>query len=543
MKRMACAIALAAGTGLAGIATMPALANPSPATAATGLQVNVVPPGTVSNDGIIPLDVKFHGGNIRIIELYIDGSRITRQALSTRDGRGVVHFTLEPTLLTEGSHEVLIKAYEADGTCATTTTQIVVASADLNALARFEWPKRNAEIQGVVPIKIKIDPSIMDPYVTYTIDNDFLAFRNYAPFVYNWDTGKVPNGVHNIGIEVMDGHSLQVVQKMTITVNVKNVGGLTMIPPGASIKPPRADAGTVTDAIKNVAESALPSSVLPANDSVLGIARSSAPKPTAPALGLRANAPLRSSGRESHAAPTVLNSTFDLAEKAMQGMPLDHTVDVLRMAAAVIGAPSNTRPTINPSAHVAPGLAALAADPRELMPSSTIAGLAHLAPHFPHAGAIALRPSTSRSGAHAVATGQPAVRAAAAQPTLPRFSPTPRRKTFDVAFNNRMINFDVPPREENGIPLAPFRAIFENTGGTVKWNNDAKIVHAFDSQHDIEIKIGDKEATVNNTPLSMEAVPYIDHGRTIVPLSFVRDAMDVKITYDKETGHLLIEKK
>ena len=169
-----------------GIAALPALSDPNPATIASGLQVNIVPPGTVSGDAPIPLDVRFHGGNVRLIELFIDGARLTRYPLSTRDGRGVIHFTVDPSLLSEGSHEVLIKAYEADGTCATTTTQIVVASADLNALARFELPRRNSEVQGLVPIHIKIDLSIMDPYVTFTVDNDFLAFRNYAPYDYNW---------------------------------------------------------------------------------------------------------------------------------------------------------------------------------------------------------------------------------------------------------------------------------------------------------------------------------------------------------------------
>src|SRR5437762_14345839 len=111
MKRTACVFALAAGTGLA-VGAAPGLAEPTPATVASGLQVNIVPPGTVTNDSTIPLDVKFRGGNIRIVELSIDGTRITRQALTTRDGHGILHFTLDPTLLTEGSHEILIKAYE-----------------------------------------------------------------------------------------------------------------------------------------------------------------------------------------------------------------------------------------------------------------------------------------------------------------------------------------------------------------------------------------------------------------------------------------------
>jgi len=540
MKRMACAIALAAGSSITGFAALPALANPSPATAEVGLQVTVTPPGTVSGDATIPLDVKFHGGNIRVIELFVDGARLTRQALTTRDGRGVVHFSLDPSLLAEGSHEVLIKAYEADGTCATTTTQINVAPADANALAKFEWPKRNAEVQGIVPIKIKIDPSITDPYVTYTVDNDFLAFRNYAPYVYNWDTAKVGNGIHNIGIEVMDGRTLQVVQKMTIVINVKNVGGLTMIPPTAGAKTERPAAGSVAEAIQGVAESVLPNADLSVRDSVLGLARSSSHGPqsrmgaNSTLTGFRSNTPLRrvDPGRNLPALPTMEANASD---SVLKYLPLQNSVDTLRTSMAGIAAPNVNRPAPNPGGmHIAPGLAALAANPRDLMPSLAGAtfGLARQSVHFRRVGAIALRPSTE----HRV------VRGSAAPASLPAFTHS-KRKTFDVAFNNTIINFDVAPRVENGLPLAPFRAIFEHAGGTVKWNNEVKLLRAFDSQHDIEIKIGSKEAKVNNVPMSMEAVPYLDHGRTIVPLSFVRDAMDLKVTFDQETGHLMIEKK
>jgi hypothetical protein len=41
----------------------------------------------------------------------------------------------------------------------------------------------------------------------------------------------------------------------------------------------------------------------------------------------------------------------------------------------------------------------------------------------------------------------------------------------------------------------------------------------------------------------METAPYIDRGRTIVPLSFIDDALNVNVDYDKETGHVLITSK
>jgi len=543
MKRMACAVALAAGSGLAGFAGLPALAEPSPATAAAGLQVDIVPPGTVSADGPIPLDVKFRGGNIRVIELFVDGVRLTRHSLTTRDGRGVVHFSLDPSLVSEGSHEILVKAYEADGTCATTTTQIGVASGDVNALARFEWPKRNSEVQGIVPIRVKIDPSVIDPYVTYTVDNDFLAFRNYAPYVYNWDSAKAGNGIHTIGIEVMDGRTLQVVQKMTVAVNVKNVGGFTKIPPSIADKP-HVENGSVAETVKGVAESTLPEAAVSSRDTILGLARSvaravkaSVRHSSAPG-GLMSRTPLRNSSRQraSFLPSGPLNVLpLDPTAFIVTATPLSKTAGALSASWTAIAAPSVNPPAANPGGpHIAPGLAALSSDPADLMlaPAKANFGLARQSVHFRRASGIALRPAGERRF----------VRGVAAPASLPGFRTT-TRKTFDVAFNNTIINFDVPPRVENGLPLAPFRAIFEHTGGTVKWFNDSKVVRAYDSDREIEIKIGAREAKVNNQSLPLEAVPYIDRGRTIVPLSFVRDAMDLKVTFDEATGHLMIEKK
>ena len=41
----------------------------------------------------------------------------------------------------------------------------------------------------------------------------------------------------------------------------------------------------------------------------------------------------------------------------------------------------------------------------------------------------------------------------------------------------------------------------------------------------------------------MAVKSYIDHSRTIVPLSFVADALDVLVSYDKASGRMRIESK
>jgi hypothetical protein len=155
---------------------------------------------------------------------------------------------------------------------------------------------------------------------------------------------------------------------------------------------------------------------------------------------------------------------------------------------------------------------------------------------------VAARPSTHLNGVAVPATARPIQIARAFQPHVgSRSMHNAHVKTFDVAFDNTQIAFDVPPRIENGMPLAPFRAIFEHSGGSVKWYGESKTVRAINNSKEIEIHIGDKEATINNQKVKMDAKAYIDRGRTIVPLSFVRDAMDVKVTYDAHTGHVLIE--
>ena len=71
---------------------------------------------------------------------------------------------------------------------------------------------------------------------------------------------------------------------------------------------------------------------------------------------------------------------------------------------------------------------------------------------------------------------------------------------------------------------------FEHTGGRLYWFGEAKTVKAVNTSREIELKIGDANATVNNQTLTLERAPYLDSGRMlIVPLTFIRDALNLKI--------------
>lgn len=115
-------------------------------------------------------------------------------------------------------------------------------------------------------------------------------------------------------------------------------------------------------------------------------------------------------------------------------------------------------------------------------------------------------------------------------------------KSISVVYDNKPVNFDVQPSVQNGVPLTPFRHLFEKAGGKVEWQNTSKTVHANGQGREIYIQIGDKLAKVNNLPIELDLAPFLKNGRTIVPVSFLKDALNVNVEYDEKTGQVLITK-
>jgi hypothetical protein len=113
--------------------------------------------------------------------------------------------------------------------------------------------------------------------------------------------------------------------------------------------------------------------------------------------------------------------------------------------------------------------------------------------------------------------------------------------SYSISLNAKPVKFDsVKPRVTDNVPLTPFRYLFEQSGGKVSWTNKTKSVTANGQGKDIYIRIGDKLAKVNNLPIQLDLTPFIENGRTIVPLSFIKDALDVEVDYDPVTNHVLI---
>ena len=119
----------------------------------------------------------------------------------------------------------------------------------------------------------------------------------------------------------------------------------------------------------------------------------------------------------------------------------------------------------------------------------------------------------------------------------------PVHSDYEIVYAGTPLTFDVAPTIHQGVPVTPFRHLIEHAGGDVKWEPIDKEVEASTDGRDIWLKIGDKIAKINSLSTQLELAPYIQSGRTIVPLSFIKQALNVDIDYDKATGHVLITPK
>ncbi|MBI3910074.1 MAG: LysM peptidoglycan-binding domain-containing protein [Armatimonadetes bacterium] len=108
--------------------------------------------------------------------------------------------------------------------------------------------------------------------------------------------------------------------------------------------------------------------------------------------------------------------------------------------------------------------------------------------------------------------------------------------TFRVAIEDQPVRFDVPPRVDGGIPLAPFRQIFEHAGGKVMWIKETREVHGSKPDTEVRLKIGSDQALINGETILLDQPAFIDRGRTIVPIRFIEQALDVKAEYDVKSG-------
>lgn len=92
--------------------------------------------------------------------------------------------------------------------------------------------------------------------------------------------------------------------------------------------------------------------------------------------------------------------------------------------------------------------------------------------------------------------------------------------------------FDSEPVIKNQRTMVPLRKIFESLGAQVEWNDRTKTVSAKSGDQIIKLTIGNNTASVKGSEVRLEAAPFIQDDRTLVPLRFVSEHLGAEVKWD-----------
>ncbi|HLK16186.1 MAG TPA: stalk domain-containing protein [Fimbriimonadaceae bacterium] len=422
------------------------------------------------------LTVKYQGVIASLVELRINGESIATRTVAQDKDNGETNFTVDLASLRDGDNAIEIRLFDKSGKMVGSEKTTLTTDDGTPAPFFMENPKMGATVEGSVELTVGFNKSFAGSIVSFFVDNQLQSVSNTPPYSFLWDTTRGANGWHELESWLVDD-SNSTLRTKKIRVFVNNPSGHTRRE-GRDVQPkPKSD--------PNLTPKGNP-------DSKGGVTGTPAgPKPIAD------GGPATAAGK---AQPTTTE-------------PLDLKTSDNTSKVGIAGNASGLKP-----ARTGNGIAT---GPKLLTPTFL---------------RVATNTAQVKVASPVVA---PAVNAVHLIP-ITQGTRIPNLSTFAILMNGEFVNFDVAPRVDEGVPMTPLRFLFERDGGKVFWHGADQSVTATAEGRDVFVKIGESLAKVNASPIQMERAAYLESGRTIVPLSFIREALNVNVQYDKATGHVLI---
>lgn len=118
---------------------------------------------------------------------------------------------------------------------------------------------------------------------------------------------------------------------------------------------------------------------------------------------------------------------------------------------------------------------------------------------------------------------------------LNMFMPVMAEREITLKINGNICKSDVAPVLENQRTLIPARAVFEELGATVTWNEALQCVSIKFKGDEIILYIGHATALVNSSVKELDVPAKIIGNRTMIPLRFVGENLGMDIGWDDAT--------
>lgn len=104
-----------------------------------------------------------------------------------------------------------------------------------------------------------------------------------------------------------------------------------------------------------------------------------------------------------------------------------------------------------------------------------------------------------------------------------------------IIVNGNKQNFTQQPIVKEGRVLLPFRELFEILGADIEWDEEQGKIVANKGRIAVELQPGSNKGIVNNKIVSLDELPTMINGRTLVSLRFISEVFGGEVTWDKVT--------
>ncbi len=102
------------------------------------------------------------------------------------------------------------------------------------------------------------------------------------------------------------------------------------------------------------------------------------------------------------------------------------------------------------------------------------------------------------------------------------------------------INMDAAPYIDSGRTLVPVRYLADALGATTAWDGDTQEVTVSTSVYTIAMTIGSTTLTVNGQMQTMDVAPVINDGRTFLPARYVAQILGYDVDWDATNNIVVI---
>jgi hypothetical protein len=107
--------------------------------------------------------------------------------------------------------------------------------------------------------------------------------------------------------------------------------------------------------------------------------------------------------------------------------------------------------------------------------------------------------------------------------------------------NGKALDTDVPPFVQSGRTLVPVRAIVASLKANVQWDPTTQTVTIQRGDNTIELQIGSNEYLLNGEKGTIDVPAILKNGRTFLPLRAISQLLGAKVDYESEGNIAAVE--